>query len=375
MVFYGCIVSFFIIGFVLTGEICFFNLLVIFKSVGMAEVVNKKLYNYVKTLANKKFQSKSGIYRSSWIVKEYKRRGGKYMGSKPKKTGLTRWFKEKWVDLNRPIKNSSGKIIGYKSCGRQSVNKSGTMSQGYPLCRPTYRITSKTPRTYKQINKQSIAKAKKQKSKTKGRKNIQFAGCGDPSCATGNMTGGCDSGLCMTGGCDSMTGRCDSMTGGFINNFISKHYNKSDDKKEQEGSGKIRSQYYGKRSSIVVKVPVNVKKWAQYAFKLKKIGFKGATNTGWLRAKQLANKDYIPIQDFRYMRNWYARHRYTSYPGYKQWIDNGKPKDNYWKNKRSIMAWVTWGGNPGFKWVNSTKAINLLNKNFNKNYKKIKTLN
>ena len=28
------------------------------------------LYNYVKELANKKFKSPSGIYRSSWIVKE-----------------------------------------------------------------------------------------------------------------------------------------------------------------------------------------------------------------------------------------------------------------------------------------------------------------
>ena len=91
---------------------------------------NKALYNYVKQLANKKFKSKSGIYRSSWIVKEYKRRGGKYSGKKTSSSGLKRWYREKWVDLNRPIRNSKGKIIGYKSCGRKSVKGS---KDKYPL--------------------------------------------------------------------------------------------------------------------------------------------------------------------------------------------------------------------------------------------------
>jgi hypothetical protein len=300
----------------------------------MATPTNKKLYNYVKKLADKKFKSKSGIYRSSWIVQEYKKRGGKYKGSKPKNSGLKRWYKEKWVDLNRPIKNSKGKIIGYKSCGRSSVKKGK-----YPLCRPTYRITSKTPKTYKEISKKSIKKARSLKAKVKETKNIKFGG--------GNI----------------------SDMGNFIESFVNKL------RIEQTGGGEVRSQYYGKRSSIMVKVPVNVKKWAKYAFVLKKLGFKGATKTGWLRAKQLANKDYIPIEDFRYMRNWYARHRYTSYPGYKEWVDNGKPKDSSWFNKHAILSWITWGGNPGFKWVNSSKAIALLNKHYNKNYKKIKELN
>jgi len=51
----------------------------------MSDPTDQKLYSYVKTLANKKFKSPSGIYRSSWIVKEYKKRGGKYSWSKPKK--------------------------------------------------------------------------------------------------------------------------------------------------------------------------------------------------------------------------------------------------------------------------------------------------
>jgi hypothetical protein len=132
-----------------------------------------KLYKHVKKLADKKFQSKTGIYKSSWIVREYKKRGGEYSIEKKSKklSGLKRWFKEKWVDLNRPIK-SDNKIIGYEECGRKSV-KAG---DDYPLCRPSIRVTKETPRTYEELSKKSIQKAKKEKKKVKGAKNIQFGG-------------------------------------------------------------------------------------------------------------------------------------------------------------------------------------------------------
>jgi hypothetical protein len=71
---------------------------------------NKTLYEKVKKEASRKFKSPTGVYRSSWIVREYKKRGGRYKGSRPKSSGLKRWYKEKWVDLKRPIKTSSGKI-------------------------------------------------------------------------------------------------------------------------------------------------------------------------------------------------------------------------------------------------------------------------
>jgi hypothetical protein len=132
--------------------------------------LNQKLYSQVKTLANKKFKSPSGIYRSSWIVREYKKRGGKYSGSKSKSTGLKRWFRENWVDLNRPKRNSKGKIIGYHKCGRKSVKSGGK----YPLCRPSRRITHKTPKTYKQISKSSIEHAKRMKEIYKYTKNVVF---------------------------------------------------------------------------------------------------------------------------------------------------------------------------------------------------------
>ena len=140
----------------------------------------------------------------------------------------------------------------------------------------------------------------------------------------------------------------------------------------QLGSGKIRSQYYGRKSSIMIKVPKNVKNVALYSFKLKKLGFNGGIETGWKRAKQLATKESISIEDLKYMKAWFARHLYASYPSYKLWIKAGRPKDSKWHKKRGIISWLIWGGDAAFKWVNSKKNINLLNKTYNKSYIAIK---
>lgn len=315
----------------------------------VTEPIDKNLYNYVKKLADKKFKSKTGIYKSSWIVREYKKLGGKYKGKKSSNKGLKRWYKEKWVDLNRPIKDKKGKIIGYKECGRSKIKNS---KEKYPLCRPTHRITKDTPRTYSQISKKSILKAKKQKSKIKETGNIKFGG-GKFICKICNQEFFTEK---------EYKKHKDEHKSDFECNFC-------DHKHNQIGSG---SQFYGKKSSIMVPVPVNVKKWAKYAFKLKELGFQGAIETGWKRAHQLSTKEKIPIEDLRYMRNWYARHIYTSYPTFKEWINAGRPKTKEWHNKRGIQAWITWGANAGFKWVNSDKVLNLLNKHFDKNYKKIK---
>jgi hypothetical protein len=274
-----------------------------------SEPIDKELYKKVKKLADEKFQSKTGIYKSSWIVKEYKKRGGKYKGVRPssKQPGLRRWYKEKWIDLNRPIKEGNG----YEQCGRPKI----TSKSKYPLCRPSKKVTSETPVTYQKLTKKSINKAKREKSKIKSLGNIKF---------------------------------------------------------ELRGGDESRAQYYGKKSSVMIKVPENVKKVALYSFKIRDLGFEGGIETGWKRAKQLATKESIPIQDLRYMRSWFARHIYTSYPSYKDWIDAGRPKTKEWHHKRGIIAWLIWGGDPALKWVNSQKNINLLNKYFNKNYTKIK---
>ena len=107
----------------------------------MNEAIDKELYNKVKKQADLKFAS-NGIYKSSWIVREYSKLGGKYKGVKPKLTGLKRWYQERWIDLNTG-----------KSCGRKSANIKGN----YPLCRPSIRVTKQTPLTVDEINKIIIA--------------------------------------------------------------------------------------------------------------------------------------------------------------------------------------------------------------------------
>lgn len=52
-----------------------------------------------------------------------------------KGAALKRWFKEKWVDVR------SG-----KPCGRQAGEKRGT-----PYCRPSKRVSKKTPVTAKEL--------------------------------------------------------------------------------------------------------------------------------------------------------------------------------------------------------------------------------
>jgi len=354
---------------------------------------NKALYNYVKQLAKKKFKSKSGIYRSSWIVREYKKRGGKYSGKKSSKSGLKRWYKEKWVDLNRPIRNSKGKIIGYKSCGRKSVKGS---KDKYPLCRPSKRVNKGTPRTYHSISNGSIKKAKREKSRIKHKGNIKFGGgdqeggyYGDPKLKKQLLRN-----LLLKKTCPI----CFKIIDTDMIEHLKQHEASLLPKKRrvslehaikiakkqkggsdgacdmcQIGSGKTRSQYHGRKSKIMIKVPENVKKVALYSFKLKKMGFGGGIETGWKRAKQLATKDSIPIEDLKYMRAWFARHLYASYPSYKDWKKAGRPKDTKWHRKHGIISWLIWGGDPAFKWVNSQKNINLLNKHYyGKNYKPLK---
>lgn len=107
----------------------------------MAKVLNPKLYKQAK---DKYKHLKHSAYKSGLVVKEYKRLGGKYEGDKPKKKGLSRWFKEKW-------RNQRGEV-GYKKKG--------------DIYRPTKRITKKTPTTIKEISKKEVKRAMKEKKST-----------------------------------------------------------------------------------------------------------------------------------------------------------------------------------------------------------------
>ena len=106
---------------------------------------NQKLYEKVKAEIYKKIP-KHSAYRSGLLVKEYKKRGGTYIGKKPENKGLSRWFKEKW-------KTQDGKTT-YKKKG--------------DIFRPTKRITKDTPKTMGELTKKDKEKAMKEKKK-KGR--------------------------------------------------------------------------------------------------------------------------------------------------------------------------------------------------------------
>jgi hypothetical protein len=173
---------------------------------------DKKLYMKVKLQAKKLFKVWPSAYASGWLVKTYKKLGGKYSVSESTKnikslklrvrksssrksrsrksssrksrvrksssrksrvrksssrksrsrksrsrksiTGLDRWFKEDWVDvceLPRIVK-----------CGRNNASKS---NRDYPYCRPLNKVTSKSPVSAMMLSSQEINKRCKQKRK------------------------------------------------------------------------------------------------------------------------------------------------------------------------------------------------------------------
>ena len=65
--------------------------------------------------------------------------------------GLTRWFKENWVDVKTG-----------KPCGRQKGEK-----RGYPACRPSKRVSSKTPKTAGEMTASEKARFKREKTSSK----------------------------------------------------------------------------------------------------------------------------------------------------------------------------------------------------------------
>ena len=71
------------------------------------------------------------------------------------KGGLSRWFKENWVDVKTG-----------KPCGRSKGEK-----RGYPACRPSKRVSSKTPKTVGEMTKSEKERFKREKT---GKKKITY---------------------------------------------------------------------------------------------------------------------------------------------------------------------------------------------------------
>lgn len=109
-----------------------------------------QLYEKVKKQIYKKYPQHSA-YRSGLLVQEYKKqfkdkygRKSPYKGSKPVKTGLSRWFKEKWV-------SDTGKT--------RYTSKSS-------VYRPSIRVTKNTPVTFSELSEKEIKRAKREKART-----------------------------------------------------------------------------------------------------------------------------------------------------------------------------------------------------------------
>ena len=64
---------------------------------------------------------------------------------------LKRWFKEKWVDVKTG-----------KDCGRTKGD-----GRPYPACRPSKRVSSKTPKTKSELSKAETERFKKEKTSSK----------------------------------------------------------------------------------------------------------------------------------------------------------------------------------------------------------------
>jgi hypothetical protein len=109
----------------------------------MPTILDPILYNRIKIEADKIYK-KPSAYKSGWIVKTYKARGGRYANDKKPKN-LDRWFKEEWGDIG---------------------------GEEYPVYRPNIRISKDTPLTADEIDPEQAKEQIALKQIIKGEKNL-----------------------------------------------------------------------------------------------------------------------------------------------------------------------------------------------------------
>jgi hypothetical protein len=111
---------------------------------------DRALYQQVKARIYNQNPTHSA-YRSGMMVKAYKKDFGKKYGSsrspyigQRREGSLSRWFKEKWV-------NQRGEVgYRYKS----------------DVYRPSVRVNRRTPKTYRELSRSALQRARRQKSRT-----------------------------------------------------------------------------------------------------------------------------------------------------------------------------------------------------------------
>ena len=86
------------------------------------------------------------------------------------------------------------------------------------------------------------------------------------------------------------------------------------------------------------KPPANVANAARQGLLLHKKWERGGTAVGVRRAIQLMRRDPVSLDTIKRMNRFFIRH-------YKN--RNNRPEDGL----NGKIAWLLWGGNPGYSWV------------------------
>lgn len=114
------------------------------------------LYNKLKEKVKASVKRWPSAYASGMLVKQYKeamaKRNKPPYKSEPSKDGLTRWFAEKWVDIKTN-----------KPCGKVHT------PSYYPTCRPSKKVSDKTPITTQELTPKKKKQMIQQKQKAKDR--------------------------------------------------------------------------------------------------------------------------------------------------------------------------------------------------------------
>ena len=94
-----------------------------------------------------------------------------------------------------------------------------------------------------------------------------------------------------------------------------------------------------------MKIPKGAQKAARMALSLKAKGYRGMTDTGMRRARQLARGGELSEYDVKIMKAWYARHYFTSRPGYMKFKRANFDETKFNKSQlRGAISYLGWGG-------------------------------
>ena len=120
-----------------------------------------------------------------------------------------------------------------------------------------------------------------------------------------------------------------------------------------------------------MRVPDDVRRTAAAGLELKRTGYDGARALGMRRGRQLVGGS-VTVDDLQVMRAWFARHVHTSYPNYVAWqnaTDSDRARRGAW---RGAVAWMLWGGTPGYCWVLSPEIQKLITRHGDRNGRHLK---